>query len=168
MLSETAFPLLRAVSPLALASLRYMDIHGEVLVIFISPYLPIPSVIYKGNALAYCLFPKWPLWHGHNLINVLEWEWLGQSQIHLHSVHDGCSSADCPGGKTVSLFFQAHSCAGKRASADCLDNCEAARMLVASLCTLHRLFQRFWCAKHSDSSMKIREGLVIFCAGYDR
>lgn len=60
MLSETAFPLLRAVSPLALASLRCMDIHGEVLAMFISPYLPIPSVIYKGNALAYCLFPKWP------------------------------------------------------------------------------------------------------------
>lgn len=64
MLSETAFPLLQGVSVFALASIRCMYIPGEALVIFISPYLPIPSVIYMGNVLAYCLFPKWPavLW----------------------------------------------------------------------------------------------------------
>lgn len=60
MLSESAFPLLEGVSALAVASIRCMDIHGEALVIFISPYHPIPSVIYVGNVLVYCLFPTRP------------------------------------------------------------------------------------------------------------
>lgn len=60
MLSKTAFLLLRAVPALPLASVRCKDIHGELFVIFISPSPPVPSVICKGNGLAYCIFPKWP------------------------------------------------------------------------------------------------------------
>lgn len=41
-------------------------------------------------------------------------------------------------------------------------------MLVVSLFVLGRLFQRFWCAKRLGISMKIREEVVIFCAGYNR